>query len=112
MIHTSITMYFNQSRVTSNIYWTELDTTNPTTTLALNHNANIYNNHNSGFIQSLPNVSSWRGMVVSNIFDKVLDMKTNPIYGWSPTDTKIDTHMMKIRNGSSSLFIAVNIWNK
>jgi hypothetical protein len=52
-------------------------------------------NDGSDNVKVAPNVSSWRNIIVNNIFNKARSMETNVIYGWGITGNNIDTHMME-----------------
>jgi hypothetical protein len=52
-------------------------------------------NDGSNNVKVVPNVQSWRSIIVNDIFSKTRSMETNNIYGWGTSGNGIDTHMMK-----------------
>ncbi|MDD2208292.1 MAG: hypothetical protein PHU45_02935, partial [Bacilli bacterium] len=43
-------------------------------------------------VKVIPNATSWGCITIGNTFDAVLNMKTNPVYGWEPEE--VDPHML------------------
>ncbi|MDD4796070.1 MAG: hypothetical protein PHG03_05935, partial [Bacilli bacterium] len=43
-------------------------------------------------VKIIPKATSWRCITNSNAFDAVLNMKTNPVYGWEPEE--VDPHLL------------------
>jgi hypothetical protein len=46
-------------------------------------------------IKSIPNVQSWRCIIINNAFINTRNMETNLVYGWGTSGDGIDTHLMK-----------------
>jgi len=109
--HTNTTMNFSNVRATADAYWTEYNTTIPTDDLAMNANISIYNNDHEGFVQSIPNVSAWRGMTVKNAFDKIKAMETNPVYGWDSSES-FNIHLMKNSQWGAIVYLAYSNYGK
>jgi hypothetical protein len=62
--------------------------------------------------KSLPNVVSWRGITVGNIFTVTRSMETDNTYGWGTTGTGIDTHLIKNVEWGAVAYLAQSAYGK
>ena len=62
--------------------------------------------------KSIPNVVTWRGINISNIFTVTRTMETDNFYGWGNTGNDIDTHMMKNTEWGALVYLSQSIFGK
>jgi prepilin-type N-terminal cleavage/methylation domain-containing protein len=63
-------------------------------------------------VKSIPNVVSWRGITVNNIFAVIRSMETDNTYGWGTTGNDIDTHMMKNSEWGAVTYLTQSTYGK
>ncbi len=62
--------------------------------------------------KSVPNVSSWRYISISNAFTVTRNMETNSVYGWGTSGSGIDTHLVKDVEWGAAAYLTQSVYGK
>lgn len=69
-------------------------------------------NDGSNNIKAIPNVTSWRTITISSIYNNTRAMETNSVYGWGTSGSNIDTHMIKNVEWGAAAYLSKSTYGK